>query len=76
MYVLAPGLGLEPVPDNRSHPDPWLGGSTCLPLGLVEAALGSYGEYRAEIHGWIERNDAHMAEAEAVWRRRRALGTA
>lgn len=47
-----------------------------LPLGLVEAALGYYGEYRAEIDGWIERNEALMGEAETAWRRRRALGTA
>ena len=46
-----------------------------LPLGLVEAALGYYGEYRPEIEDWIERNDALAAEAEVFWRRRRALGT-
>ena len=47
-----------------------------LPLGLVEAALGYYAEYRQETDDWIERNDTLMADAEAAWRRRRALSTA
>jgi hypothetical protein len=46
-----------------------------LSLGLVEAAIGYYAEYQDEIDGWIERSDALTTEAEAAWRRRRALGT-
>ena|SRR5215472_9652641 len=49
-------------------------GTLQLPLGMVEAALGYYAEYREEIDKWIERNDALMAEAEVAWRRRQALG--
>jgi hypothetical protein len=46
-----------------------------LTLGMVEAALGYYAEYRDEVDEWIERNDESMAEAEAARRRRQALGT-
>jgi hypothetical protein len=46
-----------------------------LALGLVEAALDYYAEYRQEVDDWIDRNDSLMAEAEAAWRRRRALGS-
>lgn len=50
-------------------------GTLRLSLGLVEAALGYYYEYRKEIDEWIERNEALMAEAEAAGHRRRALGS-
>ena len=45
-----------------------------LPRALVDAALGYYADYRREIDEWIARNDGLMAEAEAAWRRRQALG--
>jgi hypothetical protein len=46
-----------------------------LPLGLVEAALGYYAEYRDEVDERIQRNDRLMAEAQAAWHRRQALGS-
>ena len=47
-----------------------------LPQGLVDAALGYYADYQEEIDELIQRNEALAAEAEAAWRRRRALGSA
>ena len=47
-----------------------------VPEHLVETAVDYYADHREEIDDWIARNDASMAEAEAAWRRRRALGTA
>jgi len=39
-----------------------------IPLGLVQAAVGYYGAYRAEIDDWIELNEQEAADAQAVWR--------
>jgi len=44
-----------------------------LTVGQLEAALGYYSEYRAEVEEWIARNRAVAEEAEAAWRRRQAL---
>ncbi len=38
-----------------------------LPLGVVQAAVGYYGAYPAEIDGWINRNEQETAEAHAAW---------
>lgn len=47
-----------------------------LPTGLVDAALSYYAEYADEVDGWLDRNDELMAEAQAGWQRRHALGMA
>ena len=44
-----------------------------LTVGQLEAALGYYSEYRAEVEEWIARNRAVGEEAEAAWRLRQAL---
>lgn len=38
-----------------------------VPLGVVQAAVGYYGAYSAEIDGWIARNEQETAEAHAAW---------
>jgi len=48
-------------------------GTLNLSHGLVEAAIGYFADYRAEIDEWIERNRRQAEEAEAAWRRRQAL---
>jgi hypothetical protein len=40
-----------------------------LPLGLVQAAVTSYGTYRGEIDGWIERTCASPRDARRMARR-------
>jgi hypothetical protein len=37
-----------------------------LPLGVVQAAIGYYGAYQAEVE-WIELNERESADAHAHW---------
>jgi len=37
------------------------------PVGLVQAAISYYGDYRDEIDQWIEANEQAAAEAHAAW---------
>jgi hypothetical protein len=60
--------------DNGRHPEV-AAGYLRLSVGLVEAAVAYYAEYRDEIDDWIDRNEALMAEAEAAWRRRKTIAT-
>jgi uncharacterized protein (DUF433 family) len=38
-----------------------------LPLGLIQAAVGYYGQHQAEIDEWIELNQQAAAEAHGAW---------
>jgi hypothetical protein len=44
-----------------------------LPIGLVNAAIGYYADFRDEIDEWIRRNQLLADEAEAVANRRRSV---
>ena len=46
----------------------WLG----LRRGQIEAALGYYAEYPAEIDDWLARLDEHAERAHTAWRRRQS----
>lgn len=38
-----------------------------VPVGLVQAAVGYYGAYAAEIDEWIAQNELEATEAHAAW---------
>lgn len=44
-----------------------------LPVSHVEACVGYYLDYKAEIDAWIERDEEEAAAAEISWRRRQEI---